>query len=171
LRRIDSIAVTFDEPNLVANAGLLLVATVAARPGLMALVDARLRMGGRIGGANPGRKVLTLVHAMVAGATHIDHAQVLRSGSTESVLSNRVMAPSTLGMFLRAFTFGHVRQLDKVLAHTLERAWSLGARPGGGRLVVDVDSTICEVHGKAKHGAGHGYTKKLDFHPILATRA
>jgi hypothetical protein len=57
------------------------------------------------------------------------------------------MAPSTLGTFLRAFSFGHIRQLDKVIAESLRRAWSLGAGPSGDRLVIDVDSTICEVHG------------------------
>jgi len=81
------------------------------------------------------------------------------------------MAPSTLGTFLRAFTFGHIRQLDRVLGEALRRAWALGAGPGSGRLVVDLDSTICEVCGKAKGGAGYGYTKKLGYHPILATRA
>jgi len=119
----------------------------------------------------PGRKVLTLVHAMVAGGSHIDHADMLRSGATQSVLSHRVMAPSTLGSFLRAFTFGHVRQLDRVLCEALRRAWTLGAGPGSECLVIDLDSTICEVCGKAKHGADYGYTKKLGYHPILATRA
>jgi hypothetical protein len=74
-----------------------------------------------------GRKVLTLGHAMVAGGSHIEHADVLRSGATQQVLPHRVMAPSTLGTFLRSFTFGHVRQLDRVLAETLRRAWALGA--------------------------------------------
>jgi len=82
-----------------------------------------------------------------------------------------VMAPSTLGTFLRSFTFGHVRQLDAVLAEALRRAWSLGAGPGARQCVVDLDSTICEVCGKAKHGAGFGYTKKLGYHPLLATLA
>jgi hypothetical protein len=76
-----------------------------------------------------------------------------------------------LGTFLRAVTFGHVRQLDSVLAETLWRAWALGAGPGGSRLAADLGSTICEVCGKAKHGAGYGYTKELGYHPLLATRA
>ena len=170
-RRIDRIRVTFDEPNLVANAGLLLVATLVARLDLERLINATVRLGGRVGGALPGRKVLTLVHAMVAGASHIDHADVLRSGSTSSVLGHRVMAPSTLGTFLRAFTFGHVRQLDAVLAETLRRAWSLGAGPGAAQMVIDLDSTICEVCGKAKAGAGYGYTHVLGYHPLIATRS
>ena len=69
------------------------------------------------------------------------------------------------------FTFGHVRQLDAVLAEALRRAWALGAGPGAGRCVVDVDSTIAEVCGKAKAGAGYGYTKRLGYHPLLATLA
>jgi Transposase DDE domain group 1 len=170
-RRIDRIRVTFDEPNLVANAGLLLVATLVARLDLERLVNATVRLGGRVGGALPGRKVLTLVHAMVAGASHIDHADVLRSGATGSVLGHRVMAPSTLGTFLRAFTFGHVRQLDSVLAEALRRAWALGAGPGSAQMVMDLDSTICEVCGKAKGGAGYGYTHVLGYHPLVATRS
>ena len=170
-RGIDRIEVTFDDPNLVANAGLLLVATLVVRLRLEALINDVVNLTGRVGGALPGRKVLTLVHAMVAGGSHIDHADVLRSGATEAVLPHRVMAPSTLGTFLRSFTFGHIRQLDAVLAEALRRAWSLGAGPGDDRLVVDLDSTICEVCGKTKHGTGYGYTKKLGYHPLLATRA
>jgi hypothetical protein len=170
-RGIDRIDVTFDEPNLVANAGLLLVATLVSRLGLERLINSSVNLSGRVGGAMPGRKVLTLVHAMAAGGSHIDHANMLRSGATQSVLGHRVMAPSTLGIFLRSFSFGHVRQLDKVLAQALRRAWVLGAGPGPGDVVIDLDSTICEVCGKAKKGARFGYTKKLCYHPILATRA
>jgi hypothetical protein len=168
---IDRIDATFDEPNLVANAGLLLVATLTQRLGLETLIDATVRLVGRVGGARPGRKVLTLVHAMIAGASHIDHADMLRAGSTAAVLGHRVMAPSTLGTFLRAFTFGHVRQLEAVIGRVLERAWAAGAGPGVDPLVIDIDSTICEVDGKQKQGAGFGYTKVLGYHPILATRA
>ena len=71
--------------------------------------------------ALPGRKVLTVVHAIVAGGSHIDHAEVLRSGNTAAVLGHRVMAPSTLGTFLRSFTFGHIRQLDAVIAESVPR--------------------------------------------------
>jgi hypothetical protein len=168
---VDRIDATFDDPNLVANAGLMLVATLSQRLGLEALIDSMVRLVGRVGGARPGRKVLTLVHAIIAGASHIDHVDVLRSGSTEAVLGHRVMAPSTIGTFLRSFTFGHVRQLEAVVGRTLERAWQLGAGPGAAPVVIDIDSTICEVAGNAKGGAGYGYTKVLGYHPILATRA
>ena len=170
-RGIDRIEVTFDDEHLVANAGLLLVSTLAVRLGIEEIVNATLRLVGRVGGALPGRKVLTLVHAIVAGGSHIDHADVLRSGATQSVLAHRVMAPSTLGTFLRAFTFGHVRQLEAVVGKVLERAWAAGARPGAARLVIDVDSTVCEVAGADKAGAAFGYTKVLGYHPLLATRS
>jgi len=168
---IDRIDVTFDDPNLVANAGLLLVATLTQRLGLEALVNATLRLFGRVGGFRPGRKVLTLVHAMIAGGTHIDHVDILRAGSTAEVLGHRVMAPSTLGTFLRSFTFGHVRQLEAVVGKTIERAWALGAGPNVEPLTIDIDSTICQVEGEHKHGASYGYTKVLGYHPLLATRA
>ena len=168
---IDRIVVSFDDPNLVSNAGLLLVATLSRRLDLEALVNKTVQLIGRVGGALPGRKVLTLVHSMIAGGTHIDHADMLRAGSTGDVLGHRVMAPSTLGTFLRSFTFGHVRQLEAVIGKTIERAWALGAGPGDKPLVIDIDSTICEVDGKAKQGASYGYTKELGYHPLIATRA
>ena len=124
-RGIDRVAVTFDEPNLVANAGLVLIATLVKRLGLERLCDTTIELSGRVGGFRPGRKILTLVHAMVAGASHIDHADMLRAGSTAEVLEHRVMAPSTLGTFLRAFTFGHVRQFDAVIGEAIARAWWL----------------------------------------------
>lgn len=170
-RGIDRVKVVFDEPGLVADAGLILVATLVSRLGLEALVDTTVRFTDRAGGFRPGRKVLTLVHAMVAGASHIDHAERLRAGATGGVLGHRVMAPSTLGSFLRAFSFGHVRQLDAVIAESLRRAWALGTGPGTSRLVVDIDSTICQVYGRAKSGAAYGYTKVLGYHPIVAVRA
>jgi hypothetical protein len=170
-RGIDRIEVTFDDEHLVVNAGLLLVSTLAARLGIEELVNTTVRLVGRVGGALPGRKVLTLVHAIVAGGSHIDHADVLRCGATQAVLDHRVMAPSTLGTFLRAFTFGHVRQLEAVVGKVLERAWAAGGGPEKSRLVVDVDSTICEVAGPDKAGAAFGYTKVLGYHPLVATRA
>jgi len=124
-RVIDPIEVMCDDPNLVANAGLVVVATLVARLGLETLINRTVRLTGRVGGTRPGRKVLTLVHMIVAGGSHIDHADMLRAGATQRVLPFRVMAPSTLGTFLRAFTFGHVRQLDRVIGETIHRAWAI----------------------------------------------
>ena len=166
-RTIDRLDATFDHENLVANAGLVVAATLMARLGLEGLINSRVKTGS----ANPGRKLLSLVAAMLAGATHIDHVDILRSGATGRVLGFVVAAPSTVGTFLRSFTFGHLRQLDAVLSQTLARAWRLGAGPPDRPLVVDLDSTTTEVHGKQKQGAAYGYTRALGYHPLLATRA
>ena len=172
LHAIDRFGVAFDDDSLVANAGLILPATLLARLDLVGLVNERVRLTGRVGGALPGRKIATLVTSMLAGGTHIDHATMLRAGATQAVLPFRVMAPSTLGTFLRSFTFGHVRQLDAVIDEMIRRAWTTrGLRPGDRALTVDLDSTICEVHGTQKQGAAYGYTKQLGYHPLLATRA
>ena len=101
-RAIDHVDVTFDDETLVADAGLLVPATLMLRLGLEALVNETVRLVGRVGGARPGRKVLTLVHARVVGGSHIDHADVLRPGGTQRVLPHRVRAPSTSGAVLRA---------------------------------------------------------------------
>ncbi len=166
-RSPDRFATTFDHEGLVANAGLILAGTLMARLGVSALIERWVRTGS----ANPGPKICTVVAAMLAGGTHIDHVEMLRAGRTGRVLGFRPMAPSTVGTFLRTFTFGHVRQLEAVLSRTLARAWQLGAGPGRAPLTVDLDSTICEVHGKQKQGAAYGYTKELGYHPLLATRA
>ena len=169
--KVDSLRVAFDDERLVSDAGLMLPASLAGRLGVEALVNETVDLSGRTGGALPGRKVMSLVSGMLAGGDCIDDMDVLRAGSTGLVLGHRVMAPSTLGTFLRAFTFGHVRQLDRVLDQTLCRAWAAGAGPGDQRLVIDIDSFIGEVCGYKKQGTGYGYTKKLGYHPLLATRA
>lgn len=168
---LDQVEIVFDDEHAVAGAGLLLPATLAERLGIEQVTDQLVDLGDRPGAARPGRKLLTLVHALVAGGDCIDAVEVLRCGSTASVLGHRVMAASTVGTFLRAFTFGHARQLDQVTGEILTRAWAAGAGPADGPLTVDVDSTICEVHGYHKQGACYGYTHRLGYHPLLATRA
>jgi hypothetical protein len=169
---LDSVRVAFNEERLVSDAGLLVTATLVERLGIEELVNESVWLDPRAPSAClPGRKVMSLVHGILAGADSIDDMNVLRAGSTGLILGHRVMAPSTLGTFLRAFTFGHVRQLDRVLDVALARVWETGAGPGAEPLVVDIDSFVGEVCGDQKQGAGYGYTKKLGYHPILAVRS
>jgi hypothetical protein len=163
--------IAFDDTHAVANAGLLLPATLAQRLGIEQTADALIDLGNRPGAHRPGRKLLTLVHSMIAGGDCIDDADVLRCGATSQVLGHRVMAPSTLGTFLRSFTFGHVRQLDRLTEQLLTRAWAAGAGPGDGPMIMDLDSTVCQVHGYHKQGAAYGHTHTLGYHPLVATRA
>jgi Transposase DDE domain group 1 len=169
---LDGLQVEFDDERAVSDAGVMLVATLAEWLGIEALAGRLVRLcRDRAGAANPGRKVMAVIFAMVLGADSIDDCEVLRAGRTRRLLGGWMLAPSTLGTFLRAFTFGHVRQLDALLGEALVRAWRAGAGPGEERLVIDVDSFIGEVCGRLKQGAGYGYTKLLGYHPILATRA
>ena len=167
---IDAIEAVFDDGSLVADAGLLLAGTVMSRLGLEALIDDTVRLGGSAG-AGAGRKVLTVAASVLVGGRCIDDTDRLRSGSAGAVLPFEVVAPSTEGTFLRSFTFGHVRQLDKALESAQMRAWSVGAAPAVAELTVDLDSTVCEVCGKAKHGAAYGHTKVLGYHPLVAVRS
>ena len=156
----------------MANAGLLLPATLAQHLGLRELVDRHLDPGGAPGRANMGDKLLTLVASALAGGDCIDDADALRAGGTAGVLGCVVKPPSTLGTFLRSFRWGHVRQLDRVSRQLLARAWAAGAGPGDAPLTIDLDSTICETYGLAKEGARHhGYTGKRGYHPLLAIAA
>src|SRR5436190_3276358 len=169
---LDGVQVKFDDERVVSDAGLMLLATLAARLGIEELAQRLVRLRPkRPGVGHAGRKVMSVIFAMALGADSIDDCDVLRSGRTRRLLGGWAAAPSTLGTFLRAFTFGHVRQLDRLLAAALTRAWQAGAGPGAGRLTVDVDSFIGEVHGHAKQGAAFGYTRKLGYHPIIASRA
>ena len=121
---LDGLAVKFDDERAVSDAGVMLVATVAQRLGIEALAGRLVRLRrDRPGAANAGRKVMALIFAMVLGADSIDDAELLRAGRTRRLLGGWLPAPSTLGTFLRAFTFGHVRQLDALLGQALERAW------------------------------------------------
>ena len=168
----DRIRILFDDHRLVANAGLLLPATLARHLGLRELVDHHLDLGGAPGRANTGDKMLTLVASALAGGDCIDDADALRAGGTVGVLGCVVKAPSTLGTFLRSFRWGHVRQLDRVSRQLLARAWAAGAGPGDSPLTIDLDSTICETYGLAQEGARHhGYTGARGYHPLLAIAA
>jgi hypothetical protein len=169
---LDRLDTAFDDDRLVADAGLLLPATLAQHLGLKELVDEHLDLGDKAGAANPGDKLLTLVMSALAGGDCIDDANALRAGGTERILGFRVKAASTLGTFLRSFRWGHVRQLDRVSRELLARAWASGAGPGDEPLTIDLDSTICETYGLAKEGARHhGYTHVRGYHPLLAIAA
>jgi hypothetical protein len=105
---LDALKVEFDDERVVSDAGVMLVATLAAGLGIEALAGRLLRLRrGRPGAANAGRKVMALLFAMVLGADSIDDCDVLRAGRTRRLLGGWIPAPSTLGTFLRAFTFGH----------------------------------------------------------------
>ena len=169
-RSIDRFEVVFDEGSLVADAGLLAAGALLGRLGAEDAVNRSVRLGGRAGAAAPGRKVATLAAAMLVGGTHIDHVDRLRAGATGAVSGFGPAAPSTVGTFLRSFTWGHVRQSDRAAGEILSRAWAAGG-PGAAPMTIDVDSTVCEVSGKAKAGAAYGHTGQLGYHPLVATRA
>ena len=141
----DGIHIAFDDHRLVANAGLILPATLAQHLGLPQLVQQRLDLGDAPGRANTGDKMMTLVASALAGGDCIDDADVLRTGGTAGAIGCVVKAPSTLGTFLRSFRWGHVRQLDRVSRELMARAWAAGAGPGDAPLTIDLDSTICET--------------------------
>ena len=165
----DRIQIAFDDHRLVANAGLILPATLALRLGLPQLLRKHLDLGGAPGRANTGDKMMTVVASALAGGDCIDDADVLRAGGTARVLGFTAKAPSTLGTFLRSFRWGHVRQLDRVSRELLARVRKAGAGPGDAPFTIDLDSTICETYGLAKEGARHhGYTGARGYHPLLA---
>ena len=171
-RSLDAIAVTFDDERLVANAGLIVPATLAQRLGLRELFEAHVDLGDAPGRANVGHKAMTVIHSVLAGGDCIDDCDVLRAGATQAVLGHGVAAPSTIGTYLRSFTWGHARQIDQVAGEALARAWAAGAGPGGDPVTIDVDSSIVETYGLAKQGGTRfTYNHVRGYHPLFAVMA
>lgn len=166
-------SITFDEPNLVADAGLVPLVKLAERAGLPSLVrqHVRIRDAANGGGANPDAKVMSLVAGMCAGADSIEDLHRLRHGAMHRLFEG-VRAPSTAGTFLRSFTHGHSRQLHRVHRAFLARlARHTPLLPDAGTVAfVDIDPTHRQVYGYAKQGAEVGRLKgRRTLHPILAT--
>ncbi len=150
----------FDDPNLVSSAGLVPLLALAHSVDLRGLADEQLSVP-TDKGANAGLKVASLVAGMVGGADSIDDMALLRHGGMGRVFKN-AFAPSTMGSFLRAFSFGHVRQLDAVASRVLTGLAAQAPLVAEGQpdplVLVDVDDTIIEVHGRAKQDSGYGYS-------------
>lgn len=173
-------SMAFDDANLVSSGGLVPVLALAESAGLRDLADEHLSVP-TDKGANAGLKVASLVGGMVGGADSIDDMAVLRHGGMGRVFA-RAYAPSTLGSFLRAFTFGHVGQLDAIASRFLIALAGLTRLLEAGPAasdsdpdavaryaLLDVDDTIIEVHGHAKQGAGFGYSGVRGLNALLAT--
>jgi Transposase DDE domain group 1 len=163
------VSALFDDPNLVSAAGLVPVMKLAEKAGLQALAQKWLSVP-TDKGANAGLKVASLVGGMVAGADCLDDMALLRHGGMRKLFSS-CYAPSTLGSFLRTFTFGHVRQLDAVATRFLSGLASNSPIVAGvdDYALVDIDDTIIQVHGHQKQGAGFGYSGVRGLNALLAT--
>ena len=159
----------FDDPNLVSCAGLVPMIALAQQGDLPVLADVHLSVP-TDKGANAGAKVTSLVAGMVAGADSIEDMALLRHGAM-GTLFDRPYAPSTLGSFLREFTFGHVRQLDAVATRLVTGLHDRTSLLAGidGPVLVDIDDTIIEVHGHAKEGSGYGYSGVRGLNALITT--
>lgn len=170
--KLDSVGIRFDAAGMVANAGLILPATLGERLGVGGLIDEHVHLGKVAGAANPGQKAMTMVASLLAGGDHIDDVNALRSGGTAAVLGLQPAAASTVGTFLRAFSSGHARQLDAVIDDMFQRAWDLGARPCDELVKVDLDASLIETFGLQKQGGiKFSYQHTRGYHPLFAVIA
>jgi hypothetical protein len=153
----------FDEPNLVSAAGLVPVLELAEQTSLSRLIGEHVDLPSsrvKSGAVNPAGKLTSIIAAMACGADSIDDGNVLRAGGTPRVF-DEVYAPSTLGIFLREFTFGHANQLAAVAReHLVALAARTPLLPGiEQRAFIDIDSLLRPVYGQAKQGASFGHAK------------
>lgn len=162
-----AVSAVFDDPNLVSAAGLVPALRLAQSAGLHELAQQRLTVP-TDKGANAGVKVASLVAGMLAGADSLDDMNVLRHGGMKTLFGG-VYAPSTLGSFLRAFTFGHVRQLHAISSRLLASLAMSAPLLGEGMVFVDIDDTVIEVHGHQKQAAGFGYNRVRGLNALIAT--
>ena len=153
----------FDEDNLVSHAGLVPLLGLAEQTGLPEIIAGKVSITTpriKSGSANPAPKLLGVIAGMCAGADSIDDLDVLRAGGMP-ILCDGVYAPSTLGVLLREFSFGHARQLESVLREHLgalaEHSQVLAGI--GQQAFIDIDSLLRPVYGHAKQGASYGHTK------------
>ena len=164
---LDGLQVEFDDERVVSDAGVMLVATLARAAGDRGVGGAAGAVApgsagrGERGAQGDGAAATRWCWAPTASMT----ASVLRAGRTRRLLGGWMPAPSTLGTFLRAFTFGHVRQLDALLGRRSSGRGRRAPGPGAGRLVIDVDSFVGEVCGRLKQGAAYGYTQAARLPP------
>jgi hypothetical protein len=170
VRVCHNLSADFDDPNLIASAGLVPVMALAQKAGLAGLVADHVKVPGSPG-ANADLKVATLVAGMVAGADSIEDMDLARHGGMPKVFAG-CRAPTTLGTHLRGYQFGHVRQLDAVASRLLVNL--AGQAPllvGGADQVayLDIDDTMRETHGYAKQGVGYGYTGAKGLNVQVAT--
>jgi hypothetical protein len=168
MRSCHNLSAGFDDPNLISCAGLIPVMTLAERAGLHDLAQTHVRVPGSPG-SNAAVKVAALVAGMVAGADSSAAMDLLRHGGMDRALTAG-RAPSTLGTFLRAFTFGHVRQLDAVASRVLVNLAARAPVLAGADQVayLDIDDTIKATYGYQKQGAGYGYSKVKGLNALLA---
>ena len=159
LHDLAKVHATFDDPNLVSRAGLVPVMALAQRAGLGELVADHVRIGRRCG-VNAPLKTGCLAAGMIAGADSIDDMDVLRHGAMPALFGG-IRAPSTLGSFLRSFTWGNVLQLEKVSRLLLaDLAGQAPLLPGKDTVAfLDIDSMQKRVYGHKKQGAAFGHTK------------
>ena len=168
MRVCHSLDPVFDDPNLIAFGGLPAVMTLAERAGLHDLVDDHVTVPGTAG-ANASVKVPAIIAGMIAGADSISDLDVLRHGGMSRVFTGQ-RAATTLGTHLRAYAFGHIRQLDAVAARLLVRLARVSPILAGAEQVayVDVDDTVRETHGYRKQGAAYGYSRVKGLNAQLA---
>lgn len=160
---------SFDDSNLIPNAGLLSPALLAQRIDLPGLFEERLVLAEH--GTSSGSQALT-IGTILAGGDSIDDTAVLRAGAAGTLFDD-TRAPSTVGSWLRAHKWSNVRQHDAISRELLARLWAAGAGPAdlSGPLTFDLDSSIVPVYGRGKQGAAFGYTKVRGYHPQFATCA
>jgi hypothetical protein len=169
---LDRVDVVFDDDRAVADGGLMLPMMLAEHLRLRELVEHHVDLGDAPGRANVGLKAVALVASALVGGDSIDDADALRAGESGALIGQWIPAPSTLGTYLRSFSFGHARQLDAVSRELLAAAYTAGAGPGDAPFTVDIDSTICETYGLGKQGGSKfTYTHVRGYHPLVAVMA
>ncbi|MGH2806446.1 MAG: IS1380 family transposase [Actinomycetota bacterium] len=167
-RSARAFSVSTTDRNLTAHAGAVLIRAAAHAVGLGSSIAAHLRLKKRARGLTEAHSILAIAEAVALGATCLDDLAITRADHAQEALRGfAVPAPQTAGTFLRRFSLGHVRQLDKALRAVHKRAFQLLGISPGDRITLDFDSTYVRSYSSRRQGADPTWTKRYTLHPLL----
>lgn len=161
-------SVSTTDRNLTAHAGAVLIRAAAEAVGLGRLITRHLRLKKRARGLTEGQSIGAMAEAIALGARCLDDLAIARAdGAQKDLRGFAVPAPQTAGAFLKRFTLGHLRQLDKALRAVHLRAFELLGIRSGDSVTLDFDSTYIRSYSSRRQGADPTWTKRYTLHPLL----
>ncbi len=154
--------------NLTAHAGAVLIRAAAHAVGLGSAIATHLHLKKRARGLSEAESIVAMSEAVALGATCLDDLGIARADAAQQELRGfHIPAPQTAGSFLRRFTLGHIRQLDKALRAVHLRAFELLGGGGGKVVTLDFDSTYVRSLSSRRQGADPTWLKRYALHPLL----
>jgi len=165
VRATAEVAVATTNRAVTAHGGAVLLRETMRVVGVADAVEGTVRLKQRARGLSEAEFVMAIAESVALGARCLDDLAVARGDVAQAQLRGfAIPAPQTAGTWLRRFTLGHVRQLDKALAQVQRNAFTAS---GVGQVTLDFDSTYVFSRSTRRQGADRTYKKGYAVHPLL----